>query len=666
MMKKFLFLLIILIGTSFADEGSKNPWYMEFHGNKAFSKFQIEEQIDIPDEFGQLDTTKQDFLMSLSIENLRALYYSRGYYSLNLKMDVRKKAVTQDSLLRGYILYINEGERYKFGGMTIIVESDSASVKREVLKTTSDEYYTQDDIANNMQVIVDKYRKDGFLHAQASSIELLDTTNKKIYVEFHVKPGAKVVMGNIRSRSTRVQDRNFKDDDSKDGLTDTAWLSSLWRIPKNETIDGKQYSSFKNKLFSAQIFTQIHLDDSLRADGLSDVHLDVTERIPGEARYGFFFEEIYGFGAQAYARHKNFFGRFNEFSTSFQIAQHKQEVAAGYANPLLFGTSFTFIPTAIRFEDRLSFNHEKINPPAYPDSIEDRYEVINRADLTFGITQNIRFRGTFDTRYVNKNLGTIDSIAIDTNSTDEGLIFDTSSTNKRETLFKLKAEIALTFDYTDDYFNPTKGIRIAPTAGVGINLNGGLGSPRMIGNPYTYGETTVNLYFPIFWTFYGALSGSCGKFFNKTIEDDARVFYQGGSRSVRGYDFRSIYASYTEEKIEKKYDDEGNTTLDTVSIINTGLTPIYLRVNQEIRWTIPVKNLRQWQVVQFFDWAKVMDHDKDVYKEQSDASFGFGLRYRWQFLTFRLDYAFKQKFSDWSFNEPFKLKKFDFDLSQTF
>ena len=215
--------------------------------------------------------------------------------------------------------------------------------------------------------------------------------------------------------------------------------------PKGEIIDGNQYFNFKSKLYSTQLFTQVKLNDSLREDGLSDVHLDVVERVPGEARYGFFYEEIYGFGAQAYAKHKNFFGKFNEFSTNFQIAQHKQEITLGYANPLLFGTSFTFIPTAIRFVDRLSFNHEKINPPAYPDSVEERYEIINRGDLTFGITDHIRFRGTLDTRFVSKN---------------------------GADMYKVKGEIALTFDYTDDYFNPTKGIRFAPTAGAGTNFTG--------------------------------------------------------------------------------------------------------------------------------------------------------------------------------------------------
>lgn len=627
MIKKLLLILFCFIGVSFAEENVKHPWYMEFHGNNVFSSFQITEQIDIPEEFGNLDSTKQDFLMRLSIENVKALYYSRGYFSLEMKLDLRREYFSIDSVQRGYIIYINEGDRYRFSETTIIApDSSSIEIKKSDLETTKNNYYEQDDISKDMQYITDCYRKEGYLHTQVSSIEKIDTTNKKIFVEILVEPGAKVMMGNMISTTTQVHDRDKRNQASEPGLTDTAWLSSLWRIPHGETIDGKQYNSFKNKLFSTQLFTQIRLDDSLRTDGLSDVHLNVTERVPGEARYGFFFEEIYGFGAQAYARHKNFFGRFNEFSTNFQIAQHKQEITGGYANPLLFGTSFTFIPTAIRFENRLTFNHEKINPPAYPDSIEERYEVINRGDLTFGLTQNIRFRGTIDTRYVNKN---------------------------EDELFKFKGEVALTFDYTDDYFNPTKGVRIAPTAGIGTNMAASLDNPKMIGNPYSYGSSTLNLYYPLFWTFYGALSGSVGKFFNSAIEDDARVFYQGGSRSVRGYRFRSIYASY--ETIE-----DGDT------VINTGLTPMYLRFNEEIRWTLPWKSLRKWQIVQFFDWTKVSDDEDDLYKETSHASLGAGIRYKWQFLTFRLDYAFKKKFKNMGLNEPFGWGRFDFDLSQTF
>lgn len=625
-MRYLIALLLLAFALVHAEDNVKHPWYTDFYGNEVFSRSVLEDQLDIPEEFGQLDTTKQDFMMRLSSENIKSLYYARGYFSLDLKMEIRREYFSIDSMQRGFLFTINEGERYRFNGVSITgTTTDDVEIKLNALNTNQDRFFEQEDIAEDIQYIQSAYRRQGYLHVYVTATELLDTVQKKINVLINVEAGPKVIMGNIISSTQQVGDRNNKS--GEEGLTDTAWLSSLWRIPKGEIIDGNQYNSFKNKLLSTQLFTQIKLNDSLRADGLSDVHLDVVERVPGEARYGFFYEEIYGFGAQAYAKHKNFFGKFNEFSTNFQIAQHKQEVSVGYANPLLFGTSFTFIPTAIRFEDRLTFKHEKINPPAYPDSIEERYELINRGDLTFGITQHIRFRGTVDSRYVNKN---------------------------DDQMFKFKGEVALTFDFTDDYFNPTKGIRLAPTAGAGTNLTASLDNPKMIGNPYTYSEGTVNLYFPLFWTFYGALSGSAGKFFNSAIEDDARVFYQGGSRSVRGYRFRSIYASYESQ------DEDGET------IINTGLTPMYYRFNQEIRWTLPWKPARRWQIVQFFDWAKVMDEEADLYEEEADASLGLGLRYHWQFLTFRLDYAFKKTFLNWDGMESFAWGRFAFDLSHAF
>ena len=618
--------LLLFSALSYAENEEKHPWSVSIEGNKVFSNFQLNEQLDIPEEFGQLDTIKQDFLMRLSSENVRALYYSRGYYSLDLKLEINREPRSDGSLQRNYVITVKEGDCYRFNEAQIISEDDeSIPVDVKSLKISQHKYYNQEDISEDLQEIQKAYRKQGNLHVYLSSEEHVDTTAKKINVIINVRPGPKVLMGNIITTTQRAVNKNDKKAAPEQGLSDTAWLSSLWRIPKGEVIDGNQYFNFKSKLYSTQLFTQVKLNDSLRADGLSDVHLDVIERVPGEARYGFFFEEIYGFGALAYADHKNFFGKFNEFSTSIQIAQHKQEITLGYANPLLFGTAFTFIPTAIRFVDRLSFNHEKINPPAYPDSVEERYEIINRGDLTFGITNNIRFRGTIDTRYVSKN---------------------------EDKLFKLKGEIALTFDYTDDYFNPTKGIRVSPTAGLGTNFSDK--TDYEDGRFYTYGEATMNLYSPLFWTLYGALSGSIGRFFNKGIEDDARVFYQGGSRSVRGFRFRSIYASYTSS------DENGK------EVINTALTPMYYRINEELRWTLPWKSLNKWQIVQFCDWAMVKDMKDDDYKDRQDGSLGLGIRYHWQFLTFRLDYAFKKGLTNWHKSEGFTWSRFAFDLSQAF
>ena len=345
-MKKIVVLLFALASFLFAEEGVKHPWYMSFDGNQVFSNYQLEEQLDIPEEFGRLDTTKQDFLMRLSLENVKALYYSKGYFSLDLKMDIKREYLAQDSIQTGYLFTLSEGERYRFAGTILkMPQTDSVEIDTSSLNTSQDRVFEDNDIAEDLQYIQTTFRKAGYLHVYLDHLEKIDTLAKKIFVEITVQPGAKVIMGNITSSAKRIGDRRDKEHQQETGLTDTAWLSSLWKIPQGETIDGNQYNSFKNKLFSTQMFTQIKMSDSLREDGLSDVHLDVTERVPGEARYGFFYEEIYGFGAQAYAKHKNFIGHFHEFSTGFQVAQHKQEFSVGYANPLLFGTSFSFSHT---------------------------------------------------------------------------------------------------------------------------------------------------------------------------------------------------------------------------------------------------------------------------------------------------------------------------------
>ena len=97
---------------------------------------------------------------------------------------------------------------------------------------------------------------------------------------------------------------------------------------------------------------------------------------------------------------------------------------------------------------------------------------------------------------------------------------------------------------------------------------------------------------------------------------------------------------------------------------------MYYRINEELRWTLPWKSLRAWQIVQFFDWAKVVDSKDDTYKDAQEGSLGLGIRYHWQFLTFRLDYAILTGLTSLDESKrnstKFKWGRFAFDLSQAF
>ena len=633
MIRRWIFALLLCAGllhatTDIADSlPVKNRWKVSFIGNTLYSDEQLALQLDVPEEFGIVDTTRQDFLMRIAKTNLELLYYSEGFFSFSSTLEIlRNHTDPSDSL--PYTLYrfrLGEGPPYKFSEMKIDRDAAADSVELKGLRFREDAPYDPGVVADDVQQIQILYRESGYLHVRADYLEYLDTLNHRVNVEIYIDPGTRVRMGNFSSKTQKPAQIAKLDTNDTEGLSDTAWLNRLWRIPKGEVINGKTYATFRSKLLSTQIFTSVHLEDFPREDGLSDVRFNAVERMPGEARYSVFFEEVYGFGASAMLKHKNFFGHFHEGSASILVAQNKQELTLGYANPLLFGTRFSFIPTAIRFDDHISFNHEKTSPPAYPDSLEERREIINRGDLTFGISNNIRFRASLDTRFVQKN---------------------------ESKLFKVKGETALTFDYSNDYFNPTKGVRFAPKLGWGMNFTGSIRDPEMRGNPYTYGELVGTGYLPLFGPFLSAASVGVGKFFNQALEDDARIFYQGGSRTVRGYHFRSIYPGFS------SFDEDGE------EIINTGLTPQYIRFNLELRINSPFETFKNWQLVEFYDWAHVSDKSA-LYAGKTNAAFGTGLRYKWQFLTLRLDYTFKKEFSGFS-PEAFSFERINFDLSQAF
>ena len=257
--------LLFFSSLAFADADDKNPWSVTINGNKIFSKFQLNEQLDIPDEFGQLDTIKQDFLMRLSSENVRALYFSRGYFSLDLKMEILREPLSNGHIQRTYSITVSEGDCYRFNDAKIISSGDEPiPIDLATLKITKHQYYNQEDISEDLQEIQKAYRKQGNLHVYISSEEHVDTTAKQINVIINVNPGPKVLMGNIITTTQRVINKNERKQTPEQGLTDTSWLSSLWRIPHGEIIDGNQYFSFKNKLYSTQLFTQVKLNDELR------------------------------------------------------------------------------------------------------------------------------------------------------------------------------------------------------------------------------------------------------------------------------------------------------------------------------------------------------------------------------------------------------------------
>ena len=626
-MKRFILLLISFLCYTWANPSPPNRYSISIYGETVYSEDFLRVQLDLPEEFTHLKPDRRDFIIKLAKGNLETFYQSNGYFNSKVQLKMSHQYLG-DTLAQHYVFTIHEGEKFRFHKIKLTLPPDALNlVDESELETPSDQFYNPSIISDDIQTIRTLYRRNGFLHVSVDHIERIDTTAHQVDVQFFIDPKAQVKMGKFQSIAFRSGRSSVTDSGLTPGLSDTEWLNELWTIPEGQVIDGKYYSDFRSKLFSTQLFSQVRLEDTLRPDqsGLSNITLTVMERVPGETRYGAFYEETYGFGVSSFSRHKNLYGAFNEGSFSVMIAQNRQELMIGYANPLLFGTAVSFIPTAIRFDDRIYFDHEIIPAPTNADSLVERYSIENRGDLTFGLARNIRVRNTYDASYIRK---------------------------ESNNLFKLKGEVGLDFDFTDNSYDPTLGLRFAPTVGVGGKLEASEATAIAVGNVYTYTNLASALYLPIFKNLLSAVGLSYGKVYDQATEDDAQLFYQGGGRSVRGFRFRSIYPKkITPSPIEGEPD-----------VISAGLSPEYLRINQEFRVILPWKPLRNFQVVEFMDWTRIQDASAE-YQPNESMGVGMGLRYKWQFLTIRLDYTLQKEFQTID-PEPFSFSRITFDLSQ--
>jgi len=594
-------------------------WEVHFEGNQAFSDDLLIAQIGIPDEFGQMETVRREFVMRVARNSLEDFYYTQGYFSSVIELQVK----TSGDSLTQYWFKIKDGVQYSFKGADLKFPPTARQlVETQTLVTQPGKPFRFDDILEDLAMIRTLYRRNGYLHLRVDHTETVDTTTHSVQVDFSIDPGHQVRMGNLKIRAFRSQGK----EQNAQGLTDSTWLASLWETEHGQTIDGTYLTDFRSKLLGTQLFTQFVVEDTLNNDstGLSDITIQATERIPGSTTLGAFFEQSYGFGFTGETRHRNLFGSFHEGSFSTMIAQHKQEAVLGYANPLFLGTAVHWIPTAIRFDNRIILSHEKLPLPTNPDSLVERYDAASQGALTFGLNSNIKSHTTVELRYIDKIVS-------------------------RQ--LRMKGETGLLFNYTDNPVEPVSGWKISPTFGIGRSLLPTNDDKFHFSPAYPYVQIQSAIYLQIFGPLYGAIAYDFGHYFSEATDEDALAFYQGGSRSVRGYAFRSIFPRQV-------------TITNGDTVVSAGLTPTYHRVSEELRLNLPGQSLRNFQVVQFLDWARVQDANS-AYTRGQEMALGMGLRYHWQVLTLRLDYTFKKQFEDFGL-EPYKFSRVTFDLSQAF
>jgi outer membrane protein assembly factor BamA len=605
-------------GVPSAAEKSPVPAFRA-EGNKAFAARRLAELIALPDPVPDWDREEWIAWSGDAALLVREAYRDKGYFDADAEVvpefiDTRPAAPPRVVVLR-----VAEGERYRFGRVRIGLPGpgyprfDSTELASRPARA-----FDRALLFRDRRDLLRFYGDAGFLRAQAAESLYYDPGRKAVDVAFRVHPGDALVFDTLVFRIQREGDTT-----GGAGKTSHRVLRNLFPLESGDTLSLGEINAYERKLKSARVFNFVRLRDSAtdsggRAGGV--MVLAAEERVPGEIEAAGYWETQYGFGVDLSWSHANLGGRLQEGRLGTTLAQRKQSVLAGYAAPLLFGTS-------VRFDNELVANWYQDGSLVRDTGwFDGDFDVSNQSKLSRQLAAWVR--GVSGAELFGKS-----------ERTD-------SATRARD--FNLNFLNSIYLQGLDAWINPTRGARLALTWGNGGPL---FDDQRLAPyrNRHNWLEAEAAGYLPLGRRAVLALRLDGGRFFGAGGINAPR-FFLGGSRSVRSRDWRSVCPRVNAGGI---CEQEGVEPAYALGSAELRLQPFHGAV-----FGVP-GHLSGLQVVPFADYGNVWEPGKPLNESGKGRAVGLGLRYGFLALfNIRVDYARDP--------EDASVSRWVFDLAQAF
>ncbi len=250
---------------------------INFIGNRAFSDSQLRDVITTTETawFRFLSSTNvyDPDRLNLDRELVRAFYLKNGY------ADMRVVSATAELDRDGKHFFmtfvVDEGEKYKFGDVTISSSLDS--VKPEALKsallTETDHTYNASQIEKSVEAVTLEVSNSGYAFARVRPKIHRDPVEKKISVHYNVEQGPRVyierinIYGNARTKDFVIR-REF-------------------RLAEGDAFNRLLVSRARKRLMGLGFFKTVNV--SREAGSASDrvvLNVNVVEQSTGEFSFG--------------------------------------------------------------------------------------------------------------------------------------------------------------------------------------------------------------------------------------------------------------------------------------------------------------------------------------------------------------------------------------------
>jgi len=446
--------------------------------------------------------SKQEY--EAGIEKIKNLYLSSGY--LDIAITDQKILFNKEKNLLDISISISEGSIYKLGKITFtgnLLDKSPEKLRANFPLNEGDTFF-RDKIVSGVKKITRLYQNDGYAYTKTSMEAGFISDKNSVDVEININPDDRIYISRIViSGNNRTQDDVIRR---------------------------------KLKILEGQVYSREYIDDSIsgikrlgyfsdvsyefkrhqKNNDKADILIKVTETKTGEISLGLSHSNSTGASITAGISQNNILGTGNTLNAKFSNSEAVEVISVYFKNPYFNDKGHSI---SYGFTDK-TVNASDLDTSSY---------VMNVLGYSFGygipISESSDIFSEFSVNNIDLTCGD------DLKNVDE---VEQCASNDD---FDLNFSLSYSYNDLNDFYFPTKGSRSQIISTIGLPISD---------LKYYTVESSHREYHEVFndKTFKFSTRLNFGSGYGGDELPFYKRFFEGGSSSVRGFDFNSLGAKY--------------------------------------------------------------------------------------------------------------------------
>jgi outer membrane protein insertion porin family len=299
-----------------------------FLGNAAFSDSDLREvMVTKQSSWWRLFSSNDNYdpnRLDYDREQLRKFYTNRGYYDFRILSSVAE--LKPDNSAFGMTLTLDEGDRYNFGEVKVVTESDrlNADFLTRLLPIRSGDLYESDRIQSAVDTLTFAAGSAGYAFVEINPTYRANPETDTVDITFNVKEGQRVYIDRINV------------------VGNTATLDSVIRrelmVGEGDAFNRSLVERSRNNLRALGFFKDVKIEETRgSAPDRSILNVTVEEQPTGELSVGAGFSSVDSFVLNLGVTQRNFRGRGQNVVARAEWGSLRQQIDFRFTEPKFLG-----------------------------------------------------------------------------------------------------------------------------------------------------------------------------------------------------------------------------------------------------------------------------------------------------------------------------------------